>query len=159
MAQFTTEQMDGKLFTYTTSPNRCKVSFYLPDGSLTNYIHIDNQVSFRDLNFKQIKLILGLNFLFTSVNGCVITSSEIIFLTHPSLTFTSKYAEKRGGGIPLSSSSHSVLCCSSCKSTSSCNNTSNNTSTVIKNLEEEFQDSNLYLELVEIPNIVLTNIS
>ena len=41
-AKFTAEQMDGKLFTYTTKLDRCKVSFYPSDGKLTNYIHVDN---------------------------------------------------------------------------------------------------------------------
>ena len=43
-AQFTAEQMDGKLFTYITRLDKCKVSFYLPYGRLINYINIDNQI-------------------------------------------------------------------------------------------------------------------
>ena len=66
---------------------------------------------------------------------------KITFLTHPSLTFASKYAEKRGGVSPFALLPVMPFAV--------CNNTSNNTSTVIKNLEEEFQDSNLYIELVE----------
>ena len=70
--------MNGKLFTYTTKLDKCKVSFYLPNGRLTNYIHVDNQVSLRDLHLRQIKLIIGLNLLFISFTGCVITSSGVI---------------------------------------------------------------------------------
>ena len=136
-AQFTVEQMDGKLLTYTTKLDKYKISFYLQHGKLTSYIHVDNQVSLWDLNLRQIKLIIGLNFLFISFNWCVITPSGITFLRTPSLTFTSGCAVKRGGHSPSSpSSSH---CCNNC----------NNSSTIInKDLEQEFKDSSLYSELI-----------
>ena len=50
--------MDGKLFTYTTKLDKCKISFYLSDGTLINYLHIDNQISLRDSHLRQIKLIV-----------------------------------------------------------------------------------------------------
>ena len=85
--------MDGKLFTYTTKLDKCKFNFYLLDDTLTNYLHIDNQISLRDLHLRQIKLIIRLNVLFTSFKGCVINPFGLTFLTHPSLSFTSNYAE------------------------------------------------------------------
>ena len=60
------EQMDGQLFTYTTKLDRCKLRFYLPDGSLTNYINIENKINLRNLHLRQIQFILGLNLLFTT---------------------------------------------------------------------------------------------
>ena len=57
------KQMDGKLFTYTTKLDRCKLSFYLPDGTLTNYINIKNKINLRNLHLRQIQFILGLNLL------------------------------------------------------------------------------------------------
>ena len=64
-SQFTTEQMDGQLFTYTTKLDRGKLSFYLPNGTLMNYIQVDNKISLRNLQLRHIKLILGLNLFFT----------------------------------------------------------------------------------------------
>ena len=124
--------MDSKLLTYTTKLDKCKVSFYLPNGRLTNYIHIDNKISPRDLNLRQIKLIISLNLLFTSFTGCIITSSGLTFLTYPSLPFTSECTEN-GGGSPLHPLS-CVPCCNSCN---------NNTRTVLDNntktaLEDDF---------------------
>ena len=42
--------MDGQLFTYTTKLDKCKLSFYLFDGTLTNYMQVDNKISLRDLS-------------------------------------------------------------------------------------------------------------
>ena len=42
-SQFLAEQMDGQLFIYTSKLDKCKLSFYLPDGTLTNYIHIEHK--------------------------------------------------------------------------------------------------------------------
>ena len=39
-AQFSAEQMDGQLFTYTHKLKKCKIFFYLPNDILTNCITI-----------------------------------------------------------------------------------------------------------------------
>ena len=75
--------------------------FYLLNDTLTNYITIENEISLRDLQLRQIKFILGLNILFTAFKGCIITTTGI--------TFTSESAAKRGGITHPSSP-----CCDSC---------------------------------------------
>ena len=46
-SQFTTEQMVSQLFTYTTKLDKCKLSFYLPDGTLTTYTNIKHKINLR----------------------------------------------------------------------------------------------------------------
>ena len=55
------EQMDGQLFTYTTKLDKCKLSFYLPGGTLTNYTNIEHKINLRNLHLRQIQFILRLN--------------------------------------------------------------------------------------------------
>ena len=47
------EQLDGQLFTYTTKLDNCKLSFYLPDGTLTNYINVENKINLQNLHLRQ----------------------------------------------------------------------------------------------------------
>ena len=101
--------MDGQLFTYTHKLEKCKIFFYLPNDTLTNYITIENEISLRDLQLRKIKFILGLNLLFTAFKGCIITTASITFISYPLLTFTSEFAAKRGG-----ISHPSSPCCDSC---------------------------------------------
>ena len=127
------EQMDGQLFTYTTKLDKCKLSFHLPNGTLINYINIEHKISLRHLQLRQIQFIIGLNLLFTTFQGCMITPTAFHFLTFPSLSFASKFAKKRGGLTP-------APCCTKCSSAS-----------IVDLLEEEaFLDSSLYLKLAEI---------
>ena len=128
-AQFSAEQMDGQLFTYTHKLEKCKMSFYLPNNTLTNYITIDNEISLRDLQLRQVQFIIGLNLLFTVFRGCIITTTGISFLSYPLLSFTSEFAAKRGGIPPPPSSSSP--CCNSCRAPT------------VENLEN-FQDSSFY---------------
>ena len=134
--------MDGQLFTYTTKLDKCKLSFYLPDGTLTNYIQVDNKISLRDLQLRQIKLILGLNLFFTTFTGCVLTPSNITFLTYPSLALTSEYTPNCGGNPPSSTSTSP--CCQNYIE-------KDNKPAIVDENYQDFQDSDLYLELVEIP--------
>ena len=46
-SQFMAEQIDGQLFTYTTKLDKCKLSFDLPNGTLTNYISIEHKINLR----------------------------------------------------------------------------------------------------------------
>ena len=124
--------MDGQLFTYTTKLDKCKLSFYLPDGTLTNYIHIEHKINLRDLHLKQIQFILGLGLklLFTTFQGCVFTPTYFNLLTFPSLAFSSESARKRGGILP-------PTCCAKCFPPPS------NSAELL--IEETFLDSSLYL--------------
>ena len=101
--------MDGKLFTYTNKLEKCKMFFYLPNNTLTNYIAVENEIS---LHLRQIKFIIRLNILFTAFKGCIITTSGITFLSYSLLSFTSEPAQKRGG-----ISHPSVPCCDVCSDT------------------------------------------
>ena len=51
-SQFMAEQMDDQLFTYTTKLDKYKLSFYLPDGTLTNYINIEHKINLRNLHLR-----------------------------------------------------------------------------------------------------------
>ena len=106
--QFNAEQMDEQLFTYTHKLEKCKMSFYLPNNTLTNYITIENEISLRDLQLRHIQFILGLNILFTAFKGCIITTTGISFLLYPLLTFISESTTKHGGNPSPSP------CCDSC---------------------------------------------
>ena len=79
------EQMDGQLFPYTTKLDKCKLSFYLSDGTLTNYINIEHKINLRNLQLRQIQFILELNLLFTTFHGCVFSLTYMNFLTLPAL--------------------------------------------------------------------------
>ena len=70
------EQMDGQLFTYTTKLDKCKLSFYLPNETLTNYINIEHKINLRHLHLRQIQFIVGLNLLFTTFQGCIFRNYE-----------------------------------------------------------------------------------
>ena len=107
--------MDRKLFAYTSKLDKCKMFFYLSNNTLTNYINIDTQINLRDLHLSQIKLIIGLNLLFSSFQGCIITSSGITFLSYLPFSFTSESAQKRGG--ISHHPSHSIPCCDICSDT------------------------------------------
>ena len=137
--------MDRQLFTYTNKLEKCKMFFYLPNNTFTNYINIDNQVNLRDLRLRQIRLIIGLNLPFSSFNGCIITTSSMTFLSYPLLGFTSESAQKRGGITHPSSSPY----CNTCTDNSVCTN-NNNISVEPVNSLDNFQDSSFY-ELLEIP--------
>ena len=102
------EQMDGQLFACTTKLDKCKLSFYLPNDTFTNYINIEHKIKLRPLQLPQIQFIIGLNLLFVTFQGCLFTPTLLTFLTFPSLSFTSELAQKRGGS-PLSSP-----CCATC---------------------------------------------
>ena len=54
------EQMDGQLFAYTTKLEKCKLSFYLPNGSLTNYINIEHKINLRLKIYDKSNLLLDL---------------------------------------------------------------------------------------------------
>ena len=71
-SQFMAEQMDGQLFTYTTKLDKCKLSFYLPNGTLTNFISIEHKINLHFLQLRHIQFIIGLNLLFTSFQGCLL---------------------------------------------------------------------------------------
>ena len=51
-AQFMAEHMDGQLFAYTTKLEKCELSFYLPNGALTNYINIEHKINLRPLQLR-----------------------------------------------------------------------------------------------------------
>ena len=104
------EQMDGQLFAYTTKLDKCKLSFYLPNGTLTNYINIEHKIYLRPLQLRQIQFIIGLNLLFATFQGCLFTATSLNFLTFPSFSFTSEFAQKRGSS-PLT-----FPCCTNCSS-------------------------------------------
>ena len=113
------------------------MSFYLPNNALTNYITIENEISLRDLQLRQIKFILELNILFTAFKSCIITTTGITFISYSLLYLTSELAQKRGG----ITHSFSPYCDSYIKP-------------VVENLEN-FQESSLY-ELLETPEITRT---
>ena len=48
-SQFRAKRMDGQLFTCTTKLDKGKPSFYLPNGTLTNYINIEHKINLRHL--------------------------------------------------------------------------------------------------------------
>ena len=126
--------MDGQLFTYTTELDKSKHRFSLPNGTLTNYINIEHKINLRNLHLRHIQFIIGLNLLFTTFQGCILSASFFDFLSLPALSFTSEFAQKRGGSLLSSPSSP---CCTKCSDYFN---------------EEAFQQSSLYLELVEIPH-------
>ena len=153
-SQFMAEQMDGQLFTYTTKLDKCKLSFYLPNGTLTNYISIEHKINLRLLRLRHIQFIIGLNLLFTSFQGCLLTPTSLHLLTFPPLQLTSESALKRGG----------VPCCSPCSKQQPQANRDplkypeehnecleEYTIPTITFPDEPFEDSQLYSELIEVP--------